>query len=213
MNILQSMELTEKDLIISILRSFYILDYGYINKVNPDKTVNVTHATKTIMLDGTELAETTTDNVEVLTISGGGFSLKWDYKAKDKVLLLGLKDYIQNVDDVTKAEPPKAFMHYSRNTIKCIPLCIFNEEAKVNVIVDNGKMTINAKDKIELNGNSKQLVTWAELNSALSSFLTQLTTALTTTPIAGNGAPQPTWTGLPTSIDISSAKSQKIVTG
>ena len=66
---------------------------------------------------------------------------------------------------------------------------------------------------LPLYGNSKQFVTWAELNQALTDFMTGLITALTTTPIAGNGAPQPTWTDLPTQIDISGAKTTSVVTG
>lgn len=139
---LQATGFSEKDLIINILRNFFIVDYGYINKVNSDKTVNVTHATKPVLLDGTELPETTTDHVEVLTISGAGFSIQWDYKAKDKVLLLGLKDYVPKVDDVSKAEVSKAFIHYDRATIKAIPLCIFSDKAKVQMIVKDGVLTI-----------------------------------------------------------------------
>lgn len=138
----QATSLSEKDLITNILTNFFILDYGYINKVNPDKTVNITHAAKPVLMDGTELPETTTDNVEVLTISGAGFSIQWDYKAKDKVLILGLKDYVPNVDNVKKAEVPRAFIHYDRSTIKCIPLCVFNSKAKVCVKVENGKLSI-----------------------------------------------------------------------
>ena len=135
MNNVQSTSLSEKDLIMNILNNFFIVDYGYINKVNADKTVNVTHAAKPVLLDGTELGETTTDFVEVLTISGAGFSIQWDYKAGDKVLLLGLKDYIPHVDDVSQAEVPKAFIHYDRSTIKAIPLCIFSDEAKVKITI------------------------------------------------------------------------------
>lgn len=146
MNIGQAMSLSEQDLITAILQSFFIVDYGYINKVNADKTVNVTHAAKSVMIDGTELPETTTDNVEVLTLSGAGFSIKWDYKAADKVLLLGLKDYISNVKDVTKAEVPKAFSHYSRATLKAIPLCVFSSDAKVTIEVKDGDITVKAKN-------------------------------------------------------------------
>lgn len=142
MNTVQATGLSDKDLITNILNNFFILDYGYINKVNADKTVNVTHAAKPVLLDGTELPETTTDNVEVLTISGAGFSLQWDYKANDKVLLLGLKDYVPKVDNVKKAEVPKAFIHYDRSTIKAIPLCVFSSKAKVCIKVENGKLSI-----------------------------------------------------------------------
>lgn len=139
----QATGLSEKDLITNILNNFFIIDYGYINKVNADKTVNVTHAAKPVLLDGTELGETTTDNVEVLTISGTGFSIQWDYKAGDKVLLLGLKDYIPNVGNVSKAEVPKAFLHYDRTTIKAIPLCIFSDKAKVQITVKDGVFKIS----------------------------------------------------------------------
>ena len=153
MNMIQATGLSEKDLITAILANFFIVDYGYINKVNPDKTVNVTHAAKPVLMDGTELGETTTDNVEVLTISGAGFSVQWDYKAKDKVLLLGLKDYVPKVDKVESAEVPKAFLHYNRSTLKAIPLCIFSDDAKVKIKVDDGTITIEA-DNIKANCKS-----------------------------------------------------------
>lgn len=139
---LQATGLSEKDLITNILRNFFIVDYGYINKVNVDKTINVTHAAKSVLLDGTELPETTTDNVEVLTVSGAGFSIQWDYKAGDQVLLLGLKDYVPKVNKVKKAEVSKAFCHYDRATIKAIPLCIFSDKAKVQITVKDGVLTI-----------------------------------------------------------------------
>jgi len=84
---------------------------------------------------------------------------------------------------------------------------------KASIICQPDGKIIATGDTIELNGDDKQLVTWSELNTALSTFLTSLTTALTTTPIVGNGSPQPSWVGLPTSIDISSAKTTTIKTG
>ena len=149
-NFINSTRLTEADIIKSILNSYFIVDYGYINKVNPDKTVNVTHAAKPVLVDGTELPETTTDNVEVLTISGQGFSLQWDYKAKDKVLLLGFKDYVPSVDSVEQATVPKAFTHYSRATIKAIPLCIFSDDAKFKIKIEDGNLNIETDGNITI---------------------------------------------------------------
>lgn len=145
---LQATSLSERDLITNILTNFFIVDYGYINKVNPDKTVNVTHAAKPVLIDGTELGETTTDDVEVLTISGAGFSINWDYKANDKVLLLGLKDYVPKVENVTKASVPGAFVHYDRATIKAIPLCIFSDDAKVKVDIEEGTLTLECEKDV-----------------------------------------------------------------
>lgn len=171
--ILNAQSLSERDLIASIVSSFYIVDYGYINKVNGDKTVNVTHATKPVLTDGTELPETVTSNVEVLTICGAGFCVQWDYKAGDKVLLLGLKNYVPEAGTVKQAEIPKAFVHYTRATLKAIPLCVFSDEAKAKIIVENGKMTITTDDTLELDGNNNGGVVIApELTKQLG-FLTQ----------------------------------------
>lgn len=157
MNIVEAMSLSEQDLITAILRNFFIVDYGYINKVNADKTVNVTHAAKSVLLDGKELPETTTDNVEVLTISGAGFSIQWDYKAKDKVLLLGLKDYVPKVDGVEVAEVPKAFMHYNRSTLKAVPLCLFNDKADVTIKAEKGSLTIECKNECTVKSKHTKL--------------------------------------------------------
>ena len=214
MNTIQATGLSEKDLITAILSNFFIVDYGYINKVNPDKTINVTHAAKPVLMDGTELGETTTDNVEVLTIAGAGFSVQWDYKAKDKVLLLGLKDYVPSVDKVESAEVPKAFLHYNRSTLKAIPLCVFSDDAKVIVQVKDGTLKLQTQNKFEINGNTKQFVTWAELNTALSKFTAALKTHVHECATAGSPSGTPTVVPpLSLDIDISAAKTQSVVTG
>jgi hypothetical protein len=76
-------QLTERSLIESILASHYIIDYGFIKNVNPDKTIDVTHAKQLKTYEGKSLKPTVTQKVEVLTISGGGFSIKFDYKKGD----------------------------------------------------------------------------------------------------------------------------------
>jgi NaMN:DMB phosphoribosyltransferase len=135
-------KLTERNLIESILASHYIIDYGFIKKVNADKTVDVTHAKQLKTLDGKTLPATVTTGVEVLTIAGAGFSINFDYKKGDKVLLLGLKDYIPKVEEVTSASETTAFLHYTRETLKAIPLCVFNDKAKVQIKIEDGKLTI-----------------------------------------------------------------------
>ena len=218
-------KLTERNIIESILASHYIIDYGFIKKVNADKTVDVTHAKQLKTLDSKTLPATVTTNVEVLTIAGAGFSINFDYKKGDKVLLLGFKDYIEKVDEVTSATETTAYLHYSRETLKAIPLCIFNEDAKVKVEIEDGalKLTtsknteleadtlkVTTKKKVELNGSSKQFVTWAELNQALSTFTTAL--ASHTHNITSPGSPSGPAVGVPT-IDISAAKTTTVVTG
>lgn len=133
---------TERNLIESVLSSFYILDYGIIKTVNTDKTIDVVHAKKLKLLNGTELQQTVTKNVEVLTLAGSGFSITFDYKKGDKVLLLGFKDYIPKVKDVTSASETTVYNHYTRECLKAVPLCVFNSDAKVQIAVENGKLTI-----------------------------------------------------------------------
>lgn len=215
---MQATSLSEKDLITSILNSFFIVDYGYINKVNADKTVNVTHAAKPVLMDGTELGETTTDNVEVLTFSGAGFSINWDYKAKDKVLLLGLKDYVPKTENVTKAESPKAFVHYDRATLKAIPLCIFSDDAKVVIDIKNGTLKLDTEKKIELNGNTKQFVTYQELDNALQQLWAKIKAHTHPVSTTGTAAAQTgtaaTSVDLSTvTLDISASKTTTVVTG
>lgn len=216
---------TDRTLIESILASHYIVDYGFIKSVNPDKTIDVTHAKQLKTLDGQSLKATVTKNVEVLTLCGGGFSFTFDYKKGDKVLLLGLKDYVPKVEDVTSATETTAYLHYSRETLKALPLCVFNDDAKVKIEVEDGalKLTttknteveadtlkVTTKKKVELNGNSKQFVTWAELNQALTQFTTALIshTHNCTAPGSASGPA----VGIP-AIDISAAKTTTIVTG
>ncbi len=224
---------TDRTLIESIVSSYFILDYGFIKTVNADKTIDVTHAKQLKTLDGKSLPATVTKNVEVLTIAGAGFSINFDYKKGDKVLLLGLKNYVPKVEDVTSATETTAYLHYSRETLKAIPLCVFNDEAKVKIEVEDGalKLTttknteveadtlkVTTKKKVELNGNSKQFVTWAELNQALQQLWTSIKAH--THPVSTAGGPTAQTGTAATSLDlstvtldISSAKTTTIVTG
>ena len=158
---------TDRDLIESVLQSFYIVDYGYIKNVNTDKTIDVVHAKRLKTYSGQNLPQTESKKVEVLTLSGSGFSIQFDYKKGDKVLLLGLKDFIPKAADVSTATETTTYLHYTRETMKALPLCIFNNDAKVVVKIENGDLDIKTKGKVKLNGDSKQFVTWADMWSSL----------------------------------------------
>lgn len=209
---------TDRSLIESILASFYILDYGYIKTVNPDKTIDVVHAKRLKTMDGKTLNPTTTKAVEMLTVAGSGFSFKFDYKKGDKVLLLGLKNYIAKTNEVTSATETKSYQHYSRETLKALPLCVFNDQAQVTVQIESGSMKVQTAQKIELNGDSKQFVTWSELNNALQDLWTKIkghTHAVSTTGTAAaqTGTASASTTLQPVTLDISAAKTTTVVTG
>jgi len=201
---------TDRDLIESVLQSFYILDYGYIKAVNEDKTINVIHAKKLKTYTDETLPQTETKNVEVLTLAGSGFSIQFDYKKGDKVLLLGLKDFIPKTKDVTSATETTNYLHYTRETMKALPLCVFNDQAKVVIKIENGDLDVKTDGKIKLNGDSKQFVTWAELNQALTTFLTALNGHVHTSAAPGSPTSSPV---TPMTLDISSAKTTTVVTG
>ena len=147
-NLFLGERLSDKDLIESVLASFYILDYGFIKKVNQDNTIDVTHAKRLKTLNGQSLKATVTTGVEVLNFSGGGFSFKFDYKQGDKVLLLGLKNYVPKVDEVNSATETTEYMHYTRETLKAIPMCVFNGDATVTVEVKEGSLTIETEKDV-----------------------------------------------------------------
>lgn len=205
MTLADSIGLNDRDLIEAVVGNFFIIDYGFITNVNPDKTINVTHAKRPKTMDGKTLAPLQTSNIEVLTLSGRGFSLNFDYVKGDKVLLLGLKNVINQVEDVTTATETKSYLHYTRDTMKALPLCIFNNDAKVKIEIQDGTIKTTAK-KIELNGNSKTFVTWAELNTALQTFITALNTHVHSN--AGAGAP-----AAPMVLNINAAKTTTVFTG
>lgn len=115
--------------------------------------------------------------------------------------------------DTLNADGSRSFVQSDGTNEEADPLCSIT-------IGTNGEVTINTAqnvsvnaNQVNLNGDSKSLVTYGELNTALSTFLQQLTVSLSTTPITGNGSPQSTWTDFPTSIDISGAEASTLKTG
>ncbi len=76
-------------------------------------------------------------------------------------------------------------------------------------IESSGDITVDGS-KIELNGNSKSLVTHAELNTALQNFITILNTHTHT--VASVGSPTKT-PDIPMSLDISNSATTTVKTG
>jgi hypothetical protein len=154
----------------------------------------------------------------MLTVCGAGFSIKFDYKKGDKVLLLGLKDYIKKAQDVTSATETTSYFHYTRETLKAIPLCVFSDDAKVKVEVEDGTLKITTEQNIELNGNDKQFVTWSELNQALQDLWTAIQghthpVSTTGTAAAQSGTAATSLDLSTVTLDISAAKTKTILTG
>lgn len=155
-SMVQTGRFSDRDLITSVINTFYILDYGFVSTVNDDGTVDVTHAKRLKTRYGDSLDPTKTKSVELLTLSGKGFSINWDIKQGDQVLLLGLKDYIPSVEDVTSATETTVYLHYTRETLKAFPLSVFNDEAKVTVSIEDGSIEMGAEGDLtaDIQGDS-----------------------------------------------------------
>ena len=210
-NPVQALRLTDRDLIDSVIASYAIVDYGFVDKVNDDDTVDVVHAKKPMTVNGETLKELKTKKIEVLTFSCAEMAISFKPKKGDKVLLLGLKDYVKESGEVTEATEMSVFLHYSRETMKALPLSAFSGSAKIRIEAKNGTLKVDANENIELNGKDKQFVTWAELDEALTTFTTALNshthTGVQTGP-GSSGAP-----ASPMTIDISAAKTTTVFTG
>ena len=142
LNSIETTQYSDRHLIESVLKSFFIVDYGYIVKVNGDGTVKVGHAVIPQTDAGEELQAMETDKVEWLSFSTAEISIDIKPKAGDKVLLVGLKDMVRNTADVTKPIKMQLPAHYDRLTLKALPFAPFDTNAKVTLELDGGKATL-----------------------------------------------------------------------
>lgn len=146
LNAIETSQFSDRHLIESVLQSFFIVDYGYIVKVNGDGTVKVGHAVIPQTDAGEELQAMETDKVEWLNFSAGELSIEIKPKAGDKVLLVGLKDMVPDTGDVTKPVKMTLPAHYSRMTLKALPFAPFDTNAKVTLRLDGGKATLKINE-------------------------------------------------------------------
>lgn len=80
----------------------------------------------------------------------------------------------------------------------------------MEILYKNNKINLTDSGIIELNGNTKQFVTWTELNTALQVFLGLLMAHVHTCTAPGSPSSPPT---SPITLDIAAAKSIKVVLG
>lgn len=239
-SIYNAFSFTERNVIESIINNYFFIDYGFVESVNGDGTINVAHAKFLMAETGAQLEATRTKNIEVLTFSTKEISFKYKIAQGDKVLLLGLKNKVEKVEDVTIATKQTMPIHYNRDTMKAIPFGIFDENAKVqidttedfniktsaNVIIETEKdfninsenLIIKTNKNVELNGNSKSFVTYAELNQALQTVWTAIQThthqvATTGGPAAQTGTAAPSTSLASQTLDISASETKTIKTG
>ena len=120
--------------------------------------------------------------------------------------------------DALNADGSRSFVQTDGTNEEADPLCSIT-------IGTNGAITINTAqnvsvnaNQVNLNGDAKSLVTYGELDNALSQYATQMSNALlAATYVNVSGTPTPlTWAPTldpPSSIDISGAEASTLKTG
>jgi hypothetical protein len=185
---------TESSFIQAVVSSMYFVDYGIVSKVNSDGTVDVKHAKKIRLENGTDVEPfTLTPSVEILTLSSAEFSIEIPVTIGDRVMLFGLKNGMRSVD-VSSPSKQETLSHYSQETLKALPLCLHDSSSKVVLEIDNGKIAL--KNQI----------------NSLKTILDDLLTALTTGWVSINcvvGAPV---TPSPTTLSSLNAVKTKFAT-
>ncbi len=171
--------LSERDVLLSIIRDQFFSDYGIVTAVTGNKTVDVQHAVLSVTRPGIVaparvLPAIVTKNVELLFPVMAGLSISGTVQAGDGVLLIGLRDLVPSTSGLTEPAQPPEFWHYSQQTLKAIPLSAIKATA-----VQFG----------ELGGKAFLRTQTASLFTVLNTFMSALNTFAQTSSSATT-APQ-----------------------
>lgn len=177
----------ERTIVEGIVRSKFFIDYGIIDIVNDDMTVNVKHAALQVMRDGTILEATYTPNIEMLFPSSSGFEMSWSYKAGDTVLLLAMKDYIETTQ-ITEPSVPNIFSHFNQENIKALLVKSVSGAAAVQIVESDGTLSVTMDDDFTLDtGNG--LVTIKNGKRSLATLINSLISEIKNLQTSGLVAP------------------------
>ena len=193
---------TDAEIIDSRIANSYIVDYGKVIKVNDNKTVNVQHIVRTVLLNGTVLPPNISVGVEVLFPQSASFGMSWTIAVDDPVLLLGFRDYVPNTATAKCAidnEEPEIFSHYKKDNLKAVPMCGIGNANTVVINEKDGKLIIK-------NGDAS-LLTLIESLIAEIKVLKSVATAVTigTGLVSATGGPVTGTLTTVAGLDISSA--------
>lgn len=214
-DILQRIGEDDITIIKRVISNYNFIDYGIVQEYKEGIIiVKLAH-----QLLGKDVMLT---NIEVLTDGSKAFSVKYKLVKGDIVRLVSSMSLVDSIAKLTEATL-NTTMPYSISTIKAIPLADFasaknkldisddgsykltGEGYSITVMTD-GTLKINGKT-IDLNGSSKQFVTWTEFNTAYQAMLTIVKAHVH----PGNGVVSPTLTAMTS--DLSTAKSTTVKTG
>lgn len=171
---------SDREVVQAIINQCFIVDYGIVKAVNSDKTVDVLHCVKNVLINGLELPEIITRNVEVLWPSGSGLTISGVLASGDGVLLLGLRGVVPSTEGLASAQIPPAFHHYSQETLKAIPFSFPRADSNSEITQTSEGLLLKSAGKVTLDTiNGSLFGQVADICDELSESLTQLITALT----------------------------------
>jgi len=144
LNAFDFFSVSERDVILSVIRDQFFSDYGIVMAVNGNSTVDVQHAALSVTRPGVVapaivLPAIVTKNVELLFSVMGGLSISGTVQQGDGVLLVGLRDLVPSTSGLTQPAQPPEFWHYTQQTLKAIPLSAI-KAAAVQFGESNGKV-------------------------------------------------------------------------
>jgi hypothetical protein len=169
LTVLDFFPVSERQKIQSILAESIIVDYGIVRSVTNNKTVDVEHAVRRVLMGGIQAEPIVQDarityGVELLFPSSASFSQSWTVAVDDGVLLVGLQNVLPTTEGLTESAQPPEFWHYSSQTLKAIPLQAVNANSSVQFGENGGKAF--------LRNQAKSLYTLLDsLEHALATFM------------------------------------------
>lgn len=205
-------------LIRRIVSNYSFIDYGIVQEYKDGRiSVKLAH-----QLLGKDVILT---NIEVLTSGSKSLSVRHTLVKGDIVRLLSSKSLVDSIAELTEATLSAA-LPYSTVTIKAEPLSNFAEAKNKLDILANGsyKLTGNGYNievttdgtikingtALELNGNSKALVTWEQFNQVYQAMILVLKTHTHPDPSSGTTGPSAEFAAFVS--DMTSAKTTTLKT-
>ena len=187
-----------------IFATLNCVQIGKIEKVTAsEQTVEISLQIRRLAEDGTSEAYPVLVDCPYFVLQGGGAYIDMPIKADDYCLVLFNDRDIDNWwSTANVADPASTRKHSFSDAIAIVGL----NPKTAPLPMDGTKTRIINSQGIELNGNTKQFVTWDALNTALQGLVTALNAKFATKQDAAGAAG-----GL--SLDISAAKTTTIKTG
>lgn len=187
-----------------IFASLNCVQIGKIEKVTPaEQTVEISLQIKRLAADGTSTVYPLLVDCPYFVLQGGGAYIDMPIKAGDYCIVLFNDRCIDSWwSTANVADPPSTRKHSFSDAIAIVGL---NPKSSP-LDMDGEKTRIINPDGIELNGNTKEFVTWTELNTALQALILAINSTFASKSNGSGSAGTLT-------LDISAAKTTTVKTG